>query len=200
MLVGSHPRVVISIRVVKVIHYCSRNSIVVARRESLHPHKVWFGSRPLKYHHLNLFLVKSWIVFSILFVKLYFGRTIVLGRGQWRAPVKISLKKIHWLHLFSACKLKRPTFQSVCGLATELNVLIAFNDRMSKMEENVFYKDDEDRFRQRWGFYQQNRNYKFHREYFFRFRLWPSFVSSIHTIYPFCVAELAGEWWRLTLC
>ena len=31
-----------------------------------------------------MYLVKSWIVFSVLFDKLYFGITIALGRGQWR--------------------------------------------------------------------------------------------------------------------
>ena len=43
----------------------------------------------------------------------------------------------------------RPTFRSVCGLATELNVQITIKEHNSINSEVVFYKYDEDRFRQR---------------------------------------------------
>ena len=43
----------------------------------------------------------------------------------------------------------RPPFTSVCHFATELNVLIYIRNRKSEADEGVFYKDDEDRFRQR---------------------------------------------------
>ena len=40
-------------------------------------------------------------------------------------------------------------FPSASGLSTEFRVLITIKDRTSKTNESVFYKDDEDRFRQR---------------------------------------------------
>ena len=44
----------------------------------------------------------------------------------------------------------RPIFRSLCGVATELSVQITIKEQNSNAEEAVFYKDDEDRFRQRW--------------------------------------------------
>ena len=45
---------------------------------------------------------------------------------------------------------RRPAFHSVCGLATELSIQITIKEQKSNSDEVVFYKDDEDRFRQRW--------------------------------------------------
>ena len=60
----------------------------------------------------------------------------------------------------------RPAFKSVCGLATELSVLITITDRKSNSDHDIFYKDDQDRFRQRLVFHMLTRVTKFLLIYF----------------------------------
>ena len=42
-----------------------------------------------------------------------------------------------------------PTFSSICSVDTELSVVITIRNQKYENFEGVFYKDDEDRFRQR---------------------------------------------------
>ena len=48
--------------------------------------------------------------------------------------------------------LARPAFKSVCSVATELSVIITIKDRNSNNRQGIFYKDDEDRFTQRYAY------------------------------------------------